>query len=164
MLFHKPVRWWFPDPIFPNAHEPTGSFAHVQNLSRISLMRWILSFHGFLLLLDFYRISLRLTARDCLKRREYPSKSMRLGAHNPRRQDKNPWKNRSVASAFYPWFSLNACGRREARSTWWCIKDDRLSQCSWAYGLIRTRSKSITDITDAMDFIFSRISFTLGFL
>ena len=130
MLFHKPVRWWFPDPIFPNAHEPTGSFAHVQNLSRISLMRWILSFHGFLLLLDFYRISLRLTARDCLKRREYPSKSMRLGAHNPRRQDKNPWKNRSVASAFYMWSSLNACGRREAMSTWWyvwyCLPDSNL--------------------------------------
>ena len=37
-------------------------------------------------------------------------------------------------------------------------------QCSRAYGLFRQRSKSITDKADATDFIFSRISFTLGFV
>ena len=31
-------------------------------------------------------------------------------------------------------------------------------------GFFRPRSKSITDNTDATDFIFSRISFTLGFV
>ena len=55
-----------------NAQEPMGSFANVQNRSRIKPMRRILSFHGFHLLLDLLRISLRLTALDCLKRRENP--------------------------------------------------------------------------------------------
>ena len=45
--------------------------------TRITPMRRILSFHGFLLVLDFSGISLRLTARDCLKRKENPYKSMR---------------------------------------------------------------------------------------
>ena len=34
-------------------------------------------------------------------------------------------------------------------------------QCSIAYGLFRPRSKSITDNTDATDFIFSRILYCL---
>ena len=55
-----------------HAQEPSGSFARVQNESRITPMRRILSFHGFYLLLDVLRISLRLTALDCLKRRKNP--------------------------------------------------------------------------------------------
>ena len=43
-------------------------------------------------------------------------------------------------------------------------KSDNFPPCSRAYGLFRTRSKSITDSTDATDFIFSRISFSLGFV
>ena len=43
-------------------------------------------------------------------------------------------------------------------------KSDNFHPCSRAYGLFRTRSKSITDSTDATDFIFSRISFSLGFI
>ena len=43
-------------------------------------------------------------------------------------------------------------------------KIEHFSSCSRAFGLFRTRSKSITDSTDATDFIFSRISFCLGFV
>mgnify|MGYP004545507873 FL=1 len=42
-------------------------------------------------------------------------------------------------------------------------KSNIFSSCSRAFGLFRIRSKSITDSTDATDFIFSRISFGLGF-
>ena len=43
-------------------------------------------------------------------------------------------------------------------------KSDNFHPCSRAYGLLSTRSKSITDSTDATDFIFSRISSSLGFV
>ena len=47
---------------------------------------------------------------------------------------------------------------------WFLFIDISPHQCSRAYGLFRQRSKSITDKADATDFIFSRISFTLGFV
>ena len=47
---------------------------------------------------------------------------------------------------------------------WFLFIDISPHQCSRAYGLFRQRSKSITDKADATDFIFSRISFALGFV
>ena len=49
-------------------------------------------------------------------------------------------------------------------STWWQDIYIMFSQYSRAFGLFRPRSKWITDSTDATDFIFSRISFSLGFV
>mgnify|MGYP003551903092 CR=1 FL=1 len=67
-----------------------------------------------------YRLSAWDPSSQCLT--FHPPRGTGGGLH--------PWKNRSVASAFYPWSSLNACGRREARSTWWyvwyCLPDSNL--------------------------------------
>ena len=95
---------------------PLMFYTIVQNLSRITPMRRILSFHGFYLLLDVLRISLRLTALDCFKRRDNPKIQCALAHKNPLWQIKI--RERTDPSHLcYPWLSLNACARREAMST-----------------------------------------------
>ena len=97
-----------------------GSFANVQNLSRIKPMRRILSFHGFnysWICYGFLCAWRRWIASSEGKIRKNPCAN---GAHNPNASNKNPWKNRSVASVLSV-SSLNACGRREAMNTWYMI-------------------------------------------
>ena len=48
MLFHKPVRWWFPNPIFPNAHELR---AHSHTFKIYHGYHWC---DGFYLFTDFF--------------------------------------------------------------------------------------------------------------
>ena len=88
--------------------------------SRIKRMRRICSFHGFnfvlLLGIGFTTDCIcAFTALDNLQQEIIrDNHCARQAQRNPTIHKKNPWKNKSVASAFYPWLILNMASEPKA--------------------------------------------------